>query len=823
MNVTNEVHNDVVLGAALEGRQFTVNSDAAFFDILSNTLYTNPTLAVIRETITNAVDANKEAGITDPVEVTYDDDKRILTITDKGNGIPHDKIHEIYCVYGNSTKRDNDSTGGFGLGCKSPFAVTNSFTVINSNGGIKKTYILAKRNGIPEIIDINGEEPSNKSGITLIIPMEDKGPDKVHLIREFVYFAGINVVLNGELLATVHYEDAGVYYVSKKIVNQTTTNTIFLGKDITVRYGTNVFNLPYMHKAEDIDRLRTLINNWGSLYQDIRLNYRLLSVYKYMCTLTANVVPVINVPANSIDISPNRETVRYTPKTLETLTKLITKEINKLKGGLNTNSWLDIYKNNRLNAYLGNDNIISLLGNKYFIQAKDIISQKKDSNSLNNNNITKMCYAVSRCKDKTLFNDNEKEYTEFIINNEHLLEKIGCNTLTKDIKVLEELNSKVYAIEQPLYNCLLKAKYNSFNYRGATYSLNMLKSDDLYLIRCFMSYSNWKQILFYKLFKIVVISNYTATHADSPMRKELENALPEYFSDAVLSYAYCVRAQSKQRADMLQGLLEKEGYYVINIVKDREKNTNSPKKSKTLEIINNLENKDRSYYFTRDAENKLYYLKKPANTDLYKCFFENAGFYSSTLDLLYRYRTYEGIEVTNRNSIAVFKKHNIKSIEEVFAAEVKDMLEEDTNLRIVYSMFYLLSNNSSNCVTSSQLKKVLWFVLQSEELTTKYKLPLLTVEDFKKLCFINSFVEHNPSYALMIRKSLTTKGRVGKFLARTTNYSEFNLEWSSVLSFVCGALKQFNAENYTKNPQVEALVISILDSLFSLEKDEDNE
>ena len=103
MNVTDEIREDsIVLGDELEGQQFAVKSDAAFFDVLSNSLYSMPKIAVIRETITNAVDAHKEAGINEPVEVQYNYRDNLLIVSDKGHGIPHDKIHEIYCTYGNS-------------------------------------------------------------------------------------------------------------------------------------------------------------------------------------------------------------------------------------------------------------------------------------------------------------------------------------------------------------------------------------------------------------------------------------------------------------------------------------------------------------------------------------------------------------------------------------------------------------------------------------------------------------------------------------------------------------------------------------------------
>lgn len=123
--------NEVATSATLGGKEtiaFGISDDPAFFHVLSTSLYNNPTLAVVRETICNSWDAHIEAGKTDtPIRITIDTDN-FITFRDFGNGIPDELIGSIYGVYGASTKKSNSSvTGGFGLGCKSPFAYTDSF------------------------------------------------------------------------------------------------------------------------------------------------------------------------------------------------------------------------------------------------------------------------------------------------------------------------------------------------------------------------------------------------------------------------------------------------------------------------------------------------------------------------------------------------------------------------------------------------------------------------------------------------------------------------------------------------------------------------
>src|SRR5690606_6786252 len=85
--------------------------------LLSSALYKNPQYALVRETLCNADDAHKEAGVEQPIEVTITEDS--LIIRDFGKGIPKEEIGKIYGTYGLSTKKGlSGSTGGFGLGSK---------------------------------------------------------------------------------------------------------------------------------------------------------------------------------------------------------------------------------------------------------------------------------------------------------------------------------------------------------------------------------------------------------------------------------------------------------------------------------------------------------------------------------------------------------------------------------------------------------------------------------------------------------------------------------------------------------------------------------
>lgn len=151
--------------------QFKIAANAHAFKLLSSGLYSDKIRAVLREIGCNARDAHIAAGKRElPIRVKLPNQlSDQFYIQDWGPGLSHEEVMGLYSTYFASTKQtSNDFTGAFGLGSKSPFAYTDSFTVVSSHGGKKRTYTIYLNNvGAPTTSLMTEEalEPDWESGV----------------------------------------------------------------------------------------------------------------------------------------------------------------------------------------------------------------------------------------------------------------------------------------------------------------------------------------------------------------------------------------------------------------------------------------------------------------------------------------------------------------------------------------------------------------------------------------------------------------------------------------------------------------------------------
>jgi hypothetical protein len=170
-------HNNRVVqtnGVAASGEfGISLKDSAHLMSILRDTLYSDKIKAILREYAANAWDAHRDAGRPDlPIEITLPTAMEpTLSIQDFGKGLSQEDVFEIYTQYGASTKRGSDNAVGMlGIGCKSGFSYSDSFTIISRHGGMKKTYIAVLDATNKGVINLMHEEPcGEETGVTIEI------------------------------------------------------------------------------------------------------------------------------------------------------------------------------------------------------------------------------------------------------------------------------------------------------------------------------------------------------------------------------------------------------------------------------------------------------------------------------------------------------------------------------------------------------------------------------------------------------------------------------------------------------------------------------
>lgn len=312
-------HNDDYDTHAVIGGQnvqeFGIAQTAEFFTVLSNTLYSNKPLAVVREVLCNAWDAHIAAGRTDKSVIVKTSDK-MLSIRDFGNGIPHELIHDIYCVYGSTTKEnDGNQTGGFGLGSKSPFAYSDHFTVVNHYNGLKQVHAISRGStvtcGKPDR-RVMVSVPTTETGVEVIIPIKNPGDAYLfsNIAINIAAFGEMNVVVDGNLVDILPISTA------KDNIFLTNRHTNDFFNRINIRYGNVVYPV---HKNIEYANL------WTNLSEII------ISIPGPNKGKAKGFGIILQAPPNSISVTPSRESISNTETTINTIKKLFTDVINRIQ------------------------------------------------------------------------------------------------------------------------------------------------------------------------------------------------------------------------------------------------------------------------------------------------------------------------------------------------------------------------------------------------------------------------------------------------------------------------------------------------------------
>ena len=131
--------------------------------------YENAPAAVIREYVSNAVDAIHGMGNGHVDVVLPSSDNRYFTVRDNGCGMSYEFMNTELCNYLTSTKsNDGKSIGSKGIGSKAAFSVSDEFSITSVKDGVKTTCVYHINDDDECGYEISSEDAHGESNGTLV-------------------------------------------------------------------------------------------------------------------------------------------------------------------------------------------------------------------------------------------------------------------------------------------------------------------------------------------------------------------------------------------------------------------------------------------------------------------------------------------------------------------------------------------------------------------------------------------------------------------------------------------------------------------------------
>lgn len=194
-------NNKLVTNVKAETQEFGIGNASVVIDILRNRLYEHKIRTLVQEYMCNGRDAMREIGNNKPIEVTVPTHfSPTFKVRDFGPGITPERMQKVFVMYGASTKRDNNNqTGGFGIGAKSAWSYTDSFTIVTYVDGVKRTYIAhtgVNNNGRLDLIGTETTKEENGTEIQIAVKKDDVG-EFVDAVRRASYFWKTTPIIKG--------------------------------------------------------------------------------------------------------------------------------------------------------------------------------------------------------------------------------------------------------------------------------------------------------------------------------------------------------------------------------------------------------------------------------------------------------------------------------------------------------------------------------------------------------------------------------------------------------------------------------------------------
>lgn len=694
MQVTSTTNVNCAIIGGEKPIDFKISTNPEFFNILSKSLYSNPVKAVAREILCNAWDAHIEANQIRPVEVTTTE--TTFSIKDYGNGIPKEKMAEIYAVYGASTKQnDENQTGGFGLGCKAPFALVDNFEVISCNNGIKTVYQLNKSSistdGKPAIIPIISV-PTKESGLTVIITAEDYVIQ--NLLTEalkIIYGADIPTLVNG-------VKKYGVYIdKSEGFVIDTST---LLNSKIAIKYG----NVIYPINGSDLDKL-------DDEYKRVR------EILDYICYYSDKKL-ILLAPPNSLVLSPSRETLHYCDKTLDTLKTIFDKFLKR---------FYKIPEKDLFNCYY------NAFSNRDIKITGDKINDSYDHKYIHNYKEYLECYIYHHFRRSIYHNYLAfTSYTKFNKDSGEFAKELA-NPFLKTVKKFKQYSSNLFYKEVTtwIYKKIFKSIIVKANFLGISLkNLNII-------------YDNYNSINIIDASSFIgEIDKYTSQF----LKKEVyfckqKKYLIDYLVQKGIRDTLFYKVTNKKELEKYQELFTRL-HYKINVIDVPKIETKEKRKQAEIKCYSLAKGKGISFYWSDVYNNPIWVTKDQMKTYDAVIFKPKSSYFynfkGSELEIILEKLSSNILVVTSNTLYNKILSLGVPSLKEFVKTKLKEKILTDPELQ------YLCSSNIRRLSKYFDVEKI-------KNLMYMCSIEHIKIKDFDFLLKYRFFQINNSVYNLISR------------------------------------------------------------------------
>lgn len=282
-------------------------SNHILMDVLSK-LYTHPARAVLRELLSNALDACEGLEGTAPIEVRLPTEQdQTLVVRDFGPGVSKEQFSEVLSRYGASTRRATNSyRGGFGFGLKSAYSLADQFEIVSYQKGFALPVQFRKNEQNLAYLQFDEPFPTSEpdgTRVSVKVPKSNLSEVQLSKLLEIKFLAGYDPAqvhfFEGEVLAP--FNEVSVHNPEKFIPLKVLDDVVGW-----------VEKTPTFYKKDGVFGVIGGVT-YPLIGMDTIAPY--LKDYKHKIYL--------NIPIGNVDIPSSRESLTYSERTINTLKSLI--------------------------------------------------------------------------------------------------------------------------------------------------------------------------------------------------------------------------------------------------------------------------------------------------------------------------------------------------------------------------------------------------------------------------------------------------------------------------------------------------------------------